>query len=207
MSCYEWEHGTLKIPAKEYGKLRRALIEKHNTLQDQLYERALRAHAKILAAKKGKRGFNVYEYATGYDALDLDHRIVRLLFANAVSWDNKPKKLQKPKKKDLDKKPVSKGCVLRMPDAAIAFNDKARTVTWDVPENNHAREHAHEHELAKFFFRKLNAIRWTRGSGGKFLGNDEYNRDEGGDYEGGGGSYVTATYGPKTERSRSYARW
>ena len=44
---------------------------------------------------------------------------------------------------------------------------------------------------------------WTRGSGGKIIGNDEYNRDS--VNEGGGGNYVIDEYGPNCKRY-SYGR-
>lgn len=188
MSKYEWERGTIKIPAKEYSKLRKAVITKHNEFQDKQLLIALRNHAKILDAKKGKRGFDARKFAC--DQLCVDNGVLRLLF----KYDHEARKykLRKPKKKDLDKKPITQSCTLDIGEASITFNNKSRTVTWDVPENNHACERAREEPLAKFFFNQLDRITWTRGSGGTIVGNDEYNRDA--DYEGGGGNYVTSEY-------------
>lgn len=87
----------------------------------------------------------------------------------------------------------------------ITFDPKAKTVTWSVPENNHARDHAREHPIAQALFRALRAVKWTRGSGGQIIGNDEYNRDS--HYEGGGGNYVVEEFGPqKKSRTRVAAR-
>jgi len=194
MSKYEWERGTIKIPAKEYSKLRKAVITEYNRLQDELYNEAVQAHAKILAAKKGKRGFDVYKYAAGYDGLDLSCDLLSLLFNR--------EKLRKPKKSGLRKKPVSKDCTLDIGEADITFN--GRCVIWDVPENNHACESARQHSLAKFLFRKLSNIAWTRGSGGQIIGNDEYNRDS--DYKGGGSNYVTASYPSANKSYGSYGQ-
>lgn len=188
MSKHEWEHGTIKIPAKEYSKLRKAVITRHNELQDKQLLIALRNSAKILDAKKGKRNFDAWRFAC--DQLCLDSGVLRLLF----KYDNEARKykLRKPKKKDLDKKPITQSCTLDVGEASITFDNKNRTVTWDVPENNHAREHARKEPLAEFLFSRLDRIDWTRGSGGTIVGNDEYNRDA--DYEGGGANYVTSEY-------------
>lgn len=70
------------------------------------------------------------------------------------------------------------------------------TVTWDVPENNHAPERAHSHPMAASLFGFLRTVRWTARSGGAIAGNDEYNRDA--DYAGGGGNYVVEAFGKST---------
>ena len=78
-------------------------------------------------------------------------------------------------------------------EAHIGFNVKSHTVVWSVSENNHAVDDARGSKEGRMFFQMLNCVNWTRGSGGVIIGNNEYNRD---DYnEGGGGNYVTATYG------------
>lgn len=85
-------------------------------------------------------------------------------------------------------------------DASITLDAKARAVRWTVYENNHAREHARDHKLAKTLFYALNHIDWTRGSGGEIVGNDEYNRDS--CDLGEGGNYLVAGYGPQKKRRR-----
>lgn len=203
MSCYNWERGTIKIPTKEYSKLRKAVITEHNRLQDERFELALRCHAKVLAAKKGKRGFNAYHWANSADGIPWN--VIHLMFSHDPKTNKW--KFHKPKKKGLDKKPLTKDALLSLGGSAIIFKD--RTVIWDVAENNRAVEDERAKPLAKFFFRKLDNITWTRGSGGKIVGNDEYNREA--DYEGGGGCYVTATYPPppkpKNLGFRPYRSW
>lgn len=84
-------------------------------------------------------------------------------------------------------------------ESSISF-DK-RVVVWSVPENNHAREHGRTHPLARVLFETLGSVRWTRGTGGDIVGNDEYNRDS--RDEGGGGNYVLTRFGPEpTPRRR-----
>jgi hypothetical protein len=200
MSCYEWERGTIKIPAKEWSKFRKSIITEHNRLEDERLAEALRAHAKLLAAKKGKRGFDVYGYAN--NDMNLSYQVLRLLFS--YNKDTRKQKFRKPKKKDLDKKPVSKDCLLNVgeSEASIFFNSPTHTVEWDVGENNHACDNAHEQPLAKLFFRKLNNMNWTRGSGGKIIGNNEYNRDS--EYEGGGGNLLKEEWPKKYRHFSSY---
>lgn len=80
----------------------------------------------------------------------------------------------------------------------ISFNDKTRQVIWSVDENNHSCDRAHEHPLAKEFFKALNGVNWTRGTGGSIVGNDEYNRDS--RDSGGGGNFNKGTWGPKEQK-------
>ncbi len=112
-----------------------------------------------------------------------------------------------PKKKDLELFAVSKDAEISLPDAYVGFSNKGRTVTWSVSENNRAVEHANDHWFAKLLFEKLGRITWTRGTGGKIVGNDEYNRDR--DDIGGGGNYLVREYRmltAKEKRERAAAR-
>lgn len=80
-----------------------------------------------------------------------------------------------------------------MDDGQIDFNREAGTVEWSAG-GNHGVERARNHPLAGVFFDELAKVRWTRGTGGVFTGNDEYNQDN--SNEGGGANYVTTAYGP-----------
>lgn len=134
-------------------------------------------------------------------------------------WDRSDTlKLHAPKKKDLGLVATSKSCTLNLPDASVTFDNDTRSVHWSVYENNRAVESANGHWFAVKLWKALDRVTWTRGTGGKIIGNDEYNRDS--DYEGGGGNYVTREYRKPTkaeERAKaaarrnsyrsSYARW
>lgn len=94
--------------------------------------------------------------------------------------------------------PTNRTTVFNCGEAEIRFDPTKKTVSWDVPDNNHACEHAREHPVAAALFDALDRVNWTRGSGGQIVGNNEYNQDN--DYEGGGANYVTSEYGPKVRR-------
>lgn len=197
MSCYEWERGTIKLPSKDYPRFRKEMLTAWNNNELRLFNIAT-ACFKELKAKpiKSAELEDAVRRLVHSKASDSDYyRVFDMLVArtptNAV-------KLRAPRKGDLSTRKVSVGCALDIEDAQVYFDDKACSVTWAVSENNHAREHARAHPIARELFKKLNAIEWVRGTGGTIVGNDEYNRDN--DYEGGGSNYVTAYYGPESGR-------
>lgn len=207
MSCYEWERGTIKLPAKEWAGFRKGLLEAWNKHQLELLARAQRAHKAIKDALKGKRGKARDEAlvtAARRHIGDLHSEANQDLVRLVLEWDMQKRvyKLRStaPKKKDLKLCPVSKDAEIYLPDAYVKFTNKTRTVTWDVPENNRARQHARDHWFARKLFAKLDRVTWTRGSGGQIVGNDEYNQDR--DDVGGGGNYLVAEYKALTAKEK-----
>ena len=192
MSCYEWERGTLVLPARQYSGFRRTIIEAWNSRRLELLERAAVALPVIRTACKGKSSWEASDAALEIAARHWDEpfELVQLVMNSSGGKTV----FRSPKKKDIGLKPVSRACTLDIGDACISFNDAARAVTWSVEENNHARESARAHPVARRLFSELARVDWVRGTGGTIVGNDEYNRDA--DYEGGGGNYVTSAFGP-----------
>jgi hypothetical protein len=210
MSKYEWERGTIKIPAKAWASFRTEVIKAWNEQAIRRLERATKLHARAKEVVKGKRGAKRQEALRQLQDQHLrshpeDDATIGMVMS--FRWENGKSLLElknAPKKKDAQILPTTKDCTLSLGDATVTLRNEARTVTWDVPENNHARDHARRHPVAKALFRLLDRIDWTRGSGGKIVGNDEYNRDS--EYEGGGGSYVTVEYSPEAQKRRASAR-
>ena len=213
MSKYEWERGSIIIPTAVWSSFRRTIIEKWNAEQERLFKLAVEWRAKVDAAAKGKRNFDRVEWlrnamnarcwgANGESAASEDcDAVLRLIGLSTKMVDGKwvtPSKTSAPKRKDLKILPVSRGATLPLGEATIKLDDETRTVHWSVGENNHACETARSLPIARALFRELDKVEWTRGSGGKIVGNDEYNRDN--DEEGGGSNYVTGDYGPHVKK-------
>lgn len=208
MSCYEWERGTIKLSVKEYNRVKREMIEAIKKHQVTLYTNAIKLYEKMIAAAKGKRDVDWKklhsnlrlevvrqgDFLSDRDETDLDpdDKFYPL-------YDSENKRPLKPKKKDYAVKIERKDLSLYFSEAQISFNDKNKTIFWSVSENNHAREWCHNHTYAKALFRLLGTVKWTRGTGGTIVGNDEYNQDS--DYEGGGGNYVTMSFGKENKNS------
>jgi hypothetical protein len=215
MSCYEWERGDIKMSVKEYSRVKKAFIESMKKAQEDAYNNALKLYNRIIETTKGKRGVDFESayhncqysrtstyssWGSGYTETNLDKS--GTFYSKYV---NRTKKPLKPKKKDYITKVDRKNVSVDLEDAYIGFRDSSRTITWEVSENNHAKEHAHAHPLAKTLFNLLHKVEWTRGTGGTIVGNDEYNRDD--SYAGGGGNYITMSFGPLgKDARRDYAR-
>lgn len=209
MSKYEWERGTIKIPSKDWANFRTTLIKAWNDRELSKLERAKSAHTQLKAVIKGKRGEPrrkaLAEAADRiFQATKDGYEIQRLVVEGYGKTLNLKGSL--PKKKDLKILPTSKDAVIHFSDATIVLRNKDRTVEWDVGENNRACEHSRSHPMGQKFFALLAKIKWTRGTGGAIVGNDEYNRDAGMDYAGGGGNYVTAEYSQAKDKRDAKAR-
>lgn len=193
MSCYNWEQGTIKIPAGEWARFRKEVLTKWNFRENVELERHQKLHAKLKEAVKGKRGAKKQEAIKSF-LRGLEAREYRSSFLVTRDWETRKYTVvtKAPKKKDFKIVPVSKSATLQGGDWSARFDNKTRTVEWYVPENNRAVEHAHEDPFVKFLFKRLGQIKWTRSTGGVIVGNDEYNQDNA--YEGGGGNYVTRRF-------------
>lgn len=228
MSKYEWESGRIKLPGALWSSFRTELLKAWNKAQECVLKDARVALKAAKLAVKGKRGsarekaltealeahctkrvrmFRGYQDELDYDLMEA---IEGLIVARPSGQFRGPFNLQAPKKKDLDLKAVSKSAVLHLGEASIGFDNKSKTVSWEVHENNRACERAREYPMAKALFKALGKVEWTKGSGGQIVGNDEYNRDS---YDGlGGGNYVVAAYSQEQQKrdrkSRGrYRRW
>jgi len=242
MSCYNSENGKIIIPSAKWAEFRKGLLTLWNAKQETVLADALRAHKAAEAAAKGKRG-KVRQDALllaiaqacggtinqwgGFEARgsgsswgggrdDTQYEKWETITHLICDRTDGEVALKTPKKKDLTTFAITQDARIDCGDATVTFTNATKTVGWYVSENNRAVESAHDHWFAKALFAALNKMEWTRGSGGKIIGNDEYNRDS--DHEGGGGNYVTFDFHPltkaekeaKARQNRSYgysARW
>lgn len=204
MSKYNWEHGTIKIPSNEWRPFKQKVIKIANKIIQRDYELALKLYNRIVKEGQGVRAFNfksalrlaLSEQNLSYDS---SWRIERSMFSS------ERRKPLKPKKKNF---PLTTNRTSRLNlngEASITFDNTMKTVIWDVPENNHAVEQAHEHVLAKALFTALGSVSWKRNSGGVIVGNDEYNQES--LSEGCGGNYLTAAYGPIGNKRQKGLNW
>ena len=206
MSCYAWEHGTITLPSGYAPALRKTLNEAAESRITALTADAEKAWAYLKSLTPAKRR----EARTWDSPLDhLDTDAVWLL----QRYDHKAGKSTwaRPTQKAIREAVVTRhkdhtGATVTVfrcgSEATISL--RGNTVEWNVPENNHAPEHAAAHPLAQTLFRFLDRVQWTSRSGGQIIGNDEYNRDS---YDaGGGGNYVVRDYSKAAQKRTAASR-
>lgn len=223
MSCYNWEEGTIRLPSAVYAKFRKTFVESVCVRELRDFEEA----AKLIEAIRAKKiqlpplmslvdqVREVLELKSSVRPTGQEWVLPLWKIAEVVTHDTAPVDPAKPSSQQLRLVPRKSVKALRKTmlklhnsksrsfsndDACVTFNDEARTVRWVVRENNHAVERARESFLGATLFAMLAKVEWTRGSGGEIVGNDEYHRDDRG--AGGGGNYVTDTFGPQSASSR-----
>mgnify|MGYP001216254049 CR=1 FL=1 len=199
MSCYAWEHGTITLPSGQAPLLRKALTEAAEKRIATLSADAAAAWDLLRVLPAAKRA-QVAGWDSRFDRLDPE--AVWLLQrcgakAGKTGWARPTQKAIREsvvtRSKDFDGVTAT---VFHLGEASIAL--RGNTVTWSVPENNHAPERAANHPLAGVLFDFLSRVPWTSRSGGQIVGNDEYHRDS---YDaGGGGNYVVRDYGKASKR-------
>lgn len=202
MSKYESEHGILKLPTKAWKPFRDGLAKAYNERQEKRYELAKEIHAHLLRIKattkrgqfKPKEALDNLIYTTSsYSSRASELGFNEYKLAGMVLSDDHTT-LRAPLKKDNPTAVATKKMSYGADMGSIHLNPATYQVIWRVNENNHAVESSWDSWMGKAFANLLSKISWTRATGGKFVGNDEYNRDS--EDEEGGGNYVTARYGP-----------
>lgn len=211
MSRYDWEEGTILLPSAEVAGLKQALREWANKFHADVRAEAVRLHKAELGGTRSQRVYTerlraAYSQTRGRSAV----RTAALGVLEQILRDAQAGRgtLHQPTVADVERR--AQRATNRTTRFTVADTEgyecayitiEGRTLTWQVPESNHAVERAHEAPLARILFTRLARVTWTRGTGGYLVGNDEYNRDN--DDFGGGANYLTSTYGPKGRDART----
>ena len=189
MSTYEWERGTVKIPAGEVAKVKKAIRDAYNKEKREAYEVAVRLYEMLKGVKPSLRG-EAWEdkgrSACRHMADDAKWRVEKALFGQQVGWGSVPK-LKCPGMKDFPQATTRTTRFALDTDTQIVFD--GNVLHWDVRENNHAVDYAWQSPVAIAMDRALKRVKWTSRTGGHFESQDEYAEDAG------VGSHITHTYG------------
>lgn len=220
MSHWSSEEGTLSLPAAAVTPLKRQLREFTNRLHTDVRARAVKIHksfhtTSVTAYEKALTERRDSTRRKRFMTEEQEYLSLQEDLACAVLWagvrraHQEQHAVRQPTVSDVEHfapKATSHTTefAVRAGNLGVAIariSIAHRTVTWSVARGNDARISARNTPMGKVFFRHLEGITWTRGSGGTFVGNDEINQEQPG--VGGGGNYLTATYGPLGESARA----
>lgn len=210
MSCYGWERGSIVIPSAEWAGLKSKVRDAYNARMRKRHAQALIVHAAILKAAEGKRNVDwriASETAsrTLPTSIDEPWDLINAIFDNRARGEDgryvAPFSIKgsagRPNKptKAMFEEANNRSTILALQNATVTFEDRTRTIVWDVQDGNHSVDNAHREEVAIALFAALKAVRWTSSSGGEIYAENEYDRDQAREYPGGGGSRVTMRFG------------
>ena len=208
MSCFDWESGSIKIPAHSWAALKSALSDAQNAQREEVRFWAASAIKQLESryADDGgvrrlvMRGLTINDL--GDCPEELSHSIYRVVSASideggSCQFSGITEEMlsqhacSAATTETLTYKPLM-GC---RPGWVVALDDKTFTVTWEVEEGNHAVERARASRVGEALFRELGKIDFGSEEelGGVILGCDEYTENAG------DGDYIAAAFGKAGE--------
>lgn len=217
MSCNQWESGTIQLPTAEFARVRQAVQDADQAAKERTFQRAQTFWKGL--SRKEQTDVDAYRAAVNRhlwrerenrpfpshleplsDAIargDLQDALER---CSRSRWDPAtrtmvPAKIRRVQKADMNFPTNRTTSFSASGDATITFDKAASSVTFSN-EGNRSQDWAKADPRTVALLGALDKVRWTRGTGGLWTGNDEYNEEAGRDNPGGGGSYVTQGFGP-----------
>lgn len=201
MSRKEWEAGKVFIPSHSWSKFKKALQKAQNDEREKTLREAEKIQAKLVERFKGLKNIDPYEINDFiYDSSTRDEENVPRLVILSLKGDSyHTKKITQAMLDKAFPKATNQTTEYGISgDYFLVINNSEKSVHWHAAENNHAVDDARDSWLGRTLFRELKAIDYGKSKkfGGFFVGNDEYNRDDGD-----GTNYITARFGKKGENT------
>lgn len=199
MSKNEWERGELTLPRAAIVPIRRAIIARNNAIADEALALSKKVWKEATAAEK-RGGFALLDKVLalggttkyGYSGAEKVGNDVTERALDILNYSvHRP---ARPPQKQNAGHLGATATAFRVSSASVSFDTATGVMSWNVDENNRAVDRAHESWLGQTLFNEIKRVKWTRGTGGWFTGNDEYNRES--DNFGSGANYVTTAFGP-----------
>lgn len=225
MGVYSWGSGTIELPTKDVAPLRKVLRETSNALREAGLARAKETHKELsprssncekdrdrlhlLYSQRLANRRALAQRSGSYLRPSMSGRpptltaVADALSIQVLLEQHSPRV---PTAADVDRvlpKLTNRDSTFVVvsddgrPVGSIVFT--GRSVQWEVPDEKNASGDARYSLLGRVFFDYLARVKWTRGTGGCIVGNDELNQED--DLPGGGGNYVVEEYGPVRKKA------
>lgn len=204
MGHWETEHGEITLPSAEFAAVRQAVQKAEHDHQTQVFGET-QAFWKGLTRKE-QTDRNAYQLALDKHiqerrrAIDDARRwgsrsqtphaevvLADLSRRLAMPWGGLPARVLKA---DMDF-PTNRTTTFRAGEGRITFDTDSNTVRFKTGESRGVVDKARSSPAGAALFARLTKVKWTRGTGGIFHGDNEFNHEETDR-----GQYVTTAYGP-----------
>jgi hypothetical protein len=205
MGHWETEHGEITLPSAEFAAVRQAVQKSEHDHQNRVFEET-QAFWKGLTRKE-QTDPAAYEAARS-KVIDARHHAIE---SARRSWgsrsvtphadelvDDLSWRLELPRgaaparvlKSDMPF-PTNRTTEFNAGEGHITFNKDSNTVVFDTGQYRDVIEKARNSPAGSALFNRLKTVKWTRGTGGVFHGDNEISNEETDR-----GEYVTTAYGP-----------
>lgn len=205
MGHWETEHGEIVLPSAEFAAVRQAVQKAVHDHQSKVFDET-QAFWKGLTRKEQT---DPAAYAAAQDRFIQARR--RAIDDASRSWGRRsiqpgaeevvedlsmrltPRYGTAPArvlKSDMDF-PTNRTTQFRAGEGSIVFHKDTNLVTFETGEYRNVIERARNSPAGSAFFARLKTVKWTRGTGGVFRGDNEISHEETDR-----GQYVTRAYGP-----------
>jgi hypothetical protein len=195
MSCIEWQTGEVLLPTAALTTVKKALREAANKLHEQAqfaahdfwdnyaqHTRSQRLYSERLETYMRARVTGGSYYGASAHPSTFEYPLsehLRWLLEEACSH---PHKLTHAEVERYFPRANSRSERFRVGEGHISF--EGRTLKWSTGHNKNVVEEFAAHPLGVALFKTLREIKWTRGSGGRSWGSDEYAEDAARDHGG-----------------------
>ena len=216
MSRYEWERGEFTIPSAEWAGFKAKIRDEMNELHVRQFDIAKKLYDRLIVLAKGSKNFDINFHGfeeieklrlpESHWAVNANRNLTRqdeltVVWALSVYCPKtKRDRLVRPTQKMFPKL-GNNVTEFTNSNCSVTFDNTAKKVYWEVPENNHACDDARDTALGKVLFKALDGVKWTRGSGGRIWGSDEYRDEANRDHGFGDSSFEKKSWGPKEANS------
>jgi hypothetical protein len=205
MGHWETEYGEIVLPSTEFAAVRQAVQKAEHDHQTRVFEDT-QAFWKGLTRKE-QTNPAAYEAARGkmisarYQAIESErrswgrHAVTPHAeeLVDDLSWRLQLRRGAAPArvlKSDIPF-PTNRTTEFSAGEGHITFNKETNTVSFDTGQYRNVIEKARNSPAGSALFDKLRTVKWTRGTGGVFHGDNEISNEETNR-----GEYVTTAYGP-----------
>lgn len=184
MGHWEWQKGEFKLPSAEFAKVRQAVADADRSHKEKIFEQTQifwksltpkqkSDHASYQAAMYSFISKVSQELSRGHYDERTDNFVSDIEHALYIPHSQKPKRVLAASME----MPTNRTTQFAGSGVSIEFDKAANTVTYAVYEDKSAVDRAHGAPILEALTNCIEKMRWTRGTGGRIWGDNEYAED------------------------------